>query len=402
MRQTLVEQVDNALRNSFAAIKQDMQGIQASINTQAQEVRDMKANLEQFRESSVTTDKLNLVKIKLGELNEHLKRLWTIEEHLKNLESKLVSKQFVNQQVDTVVIRLAELRNRIDAVAKLAVSESQMKALISDFNRELNVLKSDVTTVRNDRNILDPKLLEKVAFKLNTKIEGLRGEVSSSRDEFRAVIADLRKTSKEFVTGKQIGGLIEDINVEFDRVKEVLKHNSDAIDSLRADIMKSAQVPTVNLDPVFTNIDNLKRDITELRGSAAKETEFKSVSKDMRALENKVQELRSMAKQPVVVEQKPSKFVSKSSKSSGKQPGQIMEALVEQKKKKQPSRKTMFFGNLFISLGVISIVVSLASYFMGLLDLSDKLAVGGVGTFIFGLLLRVIAAIRRKSIELVE
>lgn len=403
MRQTAIEQIDNALRNSFAAIKQDMFSIQSSVNEQAQDLRELKVNLEQFREGAVTTDKLNLVKIKIGEINEHLKRLWTIEDNLKNLENKFASRPFVSQQVDTVLIRLADLRNRIDAVAKSAVSEAQIRLLIQDVNRELNGVKAEITQVKADKSKLDPALLEKVAFKLNKKIEELRGELGSAKNEFAAVISDLRKSSKSFVTEKQVNGLIQDINVEFDKVKEVLKYNSDAIDALREDLKKSGKGPSINLDPVFNNIDGLRKDVAELRSNSAKEYEMKLVSKDIKNLSDQLHQVRNQARAPVSVEHKPAKTApAKTSKKAGSAQAPAFDALVEQKKKKLPLRKTMFFGNLFIAFGIITIVVSLASYFFGLLDLSDRLAVGGVGVFIFGLLLRVIASLRKKNMELVE
>src|SRR3990172_10593673 len=78
-----IAQLNRALENSFGNIKKDMNEIKFALSSQAEQQLTLKKNLDAARTEVVTTDKFNVLKIKIGEINEGLKKVWDLEKQLR-------------------------------------------------------------------------------------------------------------------------------------------------------------------------------------------------------------------------------------------------------------------------------------------------------------------------------
>ncbi len=362
-----IGQINEALRNSFAAIKQDMLDIRSSINVQAHDLREMKGAFDTLKGESVTSDKLNLVKIRIGELNESLKRIWGIEEQLKALEDKLVSKAFVNQQTDGLSIKINDLRGKLESFAKSYVSELQAKKLVEDINKELNSLRTGVDEVKSIKDTISQRTLEKIAFKMNGRLEDLNSRFNVLSSEVKSSIEDLRNQNKNVVSEKQVSDLIHDINNEFDRVKEVLHNNSTAIEQLRESVMNSER---------------------SVKSSFKRELEH--TNSRLALLQGEMSSKAAVYSAPVRPEKK-----SKGKKEiASVPPVEIKGASV-----RKPLRKTRFFANLLIAAAFVSFILSIISFIVDNPSMSDSFGVVALVTFIIGLLLRFIIFMRKRSYD---
>ncbi len=362
-----IEQINEALRNSFAAIKQDMLDLKSSINVQAHDLRELKQNQEALRGEFVTADKLNLVKIRIGELNESLKRIWGIEEQIKALEDKIVSKAFVNQQVDGVAIKVNDIKGKLESFTKSYVSEMQIKKLLEDLNKELNSLRSNIEEVKTIKDTISQRTMEKVAFKLNSKIEDVRSQFGALSSDVKSSIEELRKAHQNLVSENQINDLLNDINEEFDKVKEVLYQNNNAIEQLRENAASSEK----------SIKSSFKRDIEQMNSR-------------LLLLQNDMGEARRVQNAPVY---------SAPAKKSAKGKKETPQIEIKQVPVKRPARKIKFFANLLISVAFVSFILSITAFVVDNPSFSDNLAVVAVVTFAAGILLRFMVYMRKRGYD---
>ena len=90
--------IEKKLRASFQAMKKDIMANRASIERALKDIDSVKNDGKEIKDKAITKDKLNVLKLQLGELKDEVKKSWALEEEFKELEERTVPKDFFNQQ----------------------------------------------------------------------------------------------------------------------------------------------------------------------------------------------------------------------------------------------------------------------------------------------------------------
>ena len=137
-----IAQLNRALENSF--------GIKFALSSQAEQQLTLKKNLDAARTEVVTTDKFNVLKIKIGEINEGLKKVWDLEKQLRVMGGS----KTLQEATDELSAKVAALNVKIDDVNRKNVSETQMKTVVEQINSELNRMAVIVREAEQRRDLL--------------------------------------------------------------------------------------------------------------------------------------------------------------------------------------------------------------------------------------------------------
>jgi len=126
------------LRNSFATIKQDMQDLKQSQMASLRSSKEIRNELSGMKENFVSKDKFNVLKIKIGDLNEDVKKLGKVEKDLDKLKETSAKKEAIEKQLSEMKKELKGMDKNIENTA----TEKQMEKLIEEVNSEFDLVKN--------------------------------------------------------------------------------------------------------------------------------------------------------------------------------------------------------------------------------------------------------------------
>jgi len=330
-----LRRLDDALKASFSNIKEDITNLDQRLSFQLNSLKEMKKELEDSQKDFVTIDKINIIKIKIGDLKEELKALYRIEKELKETKDKSADKDKTDKEID-------EIKKQLDSAEKTLktiVTDNKFQKLVDEINSEFKEIRKSIHSVEEKGgSIVKGKLskLEKDADEkynlLNNKIDiDLKNRYNVINKKMEFVMDELQNRT----TKQQVNQLVRDVNKEFDSVKEVLY-----------------------------DIQMLKKDLKNVRRDKLGKAYFEQ---QIEGLKQEIEKLRRKSGQ----------------KESGKEKGWLRRIF-----------SVYFFANLFIVLAFISLAASLAMYLIDLPGLMDYFIYTAVGLFILGIILRVIVVIR--------
>ena len=208
--------LDVVLKNSFSAIKKDMQRISDKINS-------IKNDFDKLKDVSVTKDKLNSIKMKIGELNDSFRLFWDLKSKVKDIDNNSVKKQEFTKKIDEIVKFIKDIEEDY-------TSQLQVKRFVDDINKEFNVLRKEVrdefNRVVNEVEALKT-LKEKIAYKEIAKItKGINKRLELFRDE----IDRFEKLSKNYIKEKDVKKVINNFNKEINDIKSSINEISREVD----------------------------------------------------------------------------------------------------------------------------------------------------------------------------
>jgi DNA repair exonuclease SbcCD ATPase subunit len=201
-------ELDEALKLSFLNIKNDMAALKEGLHQQSVKAADLGKAVKESKADIVTVDKFNIIKIKIGELNEGLKKLWDVEKKLEDLECKAVVASEFDKQSAEVNAELSELKKKVAELSKTATTEEQARQLAEDVSEEFDKVKKAIEELRSIKDTITRAELEKRTDILNNRADDVR-------KDFDKVKAEV----KDKVRVEQVESLVKDINAEFDRLK---------------------------------------------------------------------------------------------------------------------------------------------------------------------------------------
>jgi len=329
-------QLKAILKNSFSSIKKDISELKDKQEEALSTGYRLKQDVEKIKDEYVAKDKFNLLKIKVGEVNDTLKKLWDLDSSLEKIEEKKTDKKEFEQRFDRlkeeIARQLSELSSstnkkvidytnsvtkhiedvnnnsakvfsRINEQMKTVATKAQLKSLTTDLNQEFLSLKKEVAELRKIKETITASELEKRTNLINARVDLLAKEVLKTNQNVA-----------QCVTAGQLKKLVQEVNKEFDDLKisaaevEKLKKYMSIVESdslSRKDF--AGHLSTINSEIDSANkeirllvskkdfekqaaelnsgIDSAKKEIREIRAEARAYAKYDDVEKNTGKLE---------------------------------------------------------------------------------------------------------------------
>ena len=418
LNSTNIAQINKALSNSFAAIKKDMDDIKVLIASQTDQNSEFKQQMVDVKKDFASKDKLDVLKIKLGEVNEGLKKIWDVEKQLKSLGST-GSNKAVQQAIDELNSKIIAMNMRLTELNKTSVSETQLKALTNDINNELNSVNSSLRESEMRRDEVRREDIEKYNAHIIKKIESVDGDLaelkktlkgSISKDDLKNVLNELdndfisvrkemqsaAEKNKKFVTDVEVKSTLDSINKEFDAVANEIA----VLKKEKKDYVKTSQVKGL-IEDISSEFDDIKKDLSSLNNvkeAAATKKELDEVRDEFSQLEKNVDKLERnvVTKDDFARELRQ---IDKDLESLEKKTPKItINAKMPAKRFKTAHRGKYVLGNMFLILAVILLIASMYFYYIGIQPYIDNFAIAAVIVFIVGMFTKAYAATKSSKV----
>lgn len=234
-----LRRLDTNLKNSFSKIREEIDGLKGKLEFQLAAMKDMKKELDDSKNDFVTVDKINILKIKIGDIMESLKAMERLDKKINDVQSMSSSREQTENSLD-------EIRAKLDSVekkAKSAIADSKFGKLVREMNEEFSKLRNSVKDVEEKGGSIVKDRLGKLEQELNRRIFSIEEKLS-------LLGSDLRKRPAK----QEINQLLRSVNSEFDSIKEQL----DDVRILRNDLK------TIRRDKL--NKASFEQQIIEIRG----------------------------------------------------------------------------------------------------------------------------------------
>ncbi len=352
------------LRNSFETIKQDMQDLKQSQMASLRSSKEIRNEVVSIKENFTSKDKFNVLKIKLGGLNEDMKKLGKVEKDLDKLKETSAKKDNVEKQ-------LSEFKKDLKAMDKqveTAATEKQLAKLIEEVNSEFDLVKDDLN-----------KLDKKGGKAAELMVERDREKNQVVIDELKAKIQGMKQSLNHTIKKSSVESLVGDINVEFDDVKE-------------------------NIETVESDIKHMATEIKSLQKEAAMkkrvDEKFKEVRVEMGDLKAELEEeflkTRKLIKK---LDIKSSATPDKKNKEDLKK--ELMKAYKIKPSKtaegKKKGKGLLITSNILIALAFASLGGSIVTYFLDYIKTMDICIIAAIALFVVGVVMRVVAIMRETQ-----
>jgi chromosome segregation ATPase len=326
--------LDEALNRSFTNIKNDMTALREGQHQHGIKLAEMKQNVKDTKSDFVTLDKFNILKIKIGELNENMKKVWDIEKKLEDVDRKSVSSSEFDKHSVAVDNEIAKLKEDLSDLDKTAATEEQTKKLVGDINsefdkvkqaiEELRLIKDSITRAELDKRTkaLDKRAddvredFDKVKAKVKTKVdtaqvESLVSDINSEFDRLKEKMGDIREGENRFALSKDVDKQLEKVNKKMENLsdamttavdefskgvevtfKDFAKRNEKRHDALSREtdkVEKKLNTKMDNLkDSVSDKLSDMKSDMKTLVTKKQTETLVKDINKEFDAVKEDV------------------------------------------------------------------------------------------------------------------
>lgn len=215
--------LNTALRNSFQAIKRDMQQLKEAQLIQIRGAKVLNQSLSDLKQDFVTKDQYNVLRIKMGDLNEEFKGLTRIKDDVARVEKRLEQEikrlgeettrkedyklDYTRHSED--ITDLKKKTQEINKELRKTTKEIRFKQLVAEIKEEFSSVRKEINYVeRTGGHLVEDKFNQYVAT-LNRRVDDLKEDIKR-----------LQQYSKVYVNTAQAEQLVQDVNIEFDKVKD--------------------------------------------------------------------------------------------------------------------------------------------------------------------------------------
>ncbi len=263
------ERLNEMLRNSFEGIRTDADNIKSAIRDQSVDVNSLRSEIEGLKSDFVTADKFNILKIKVSELLEEVKRVSKLEKGLARFDTDALTKEGFERERERIFAKLEDLRNEIilvDRISKAAISEVQLKKLIAELNAEFDKVKNDITGIEARGGKVVQDRIENFKKEFNKRALLLSENVKGTTDNFVKNINDKIKESEKNIETK-VNDLREEVK---SAVKVYTKDTNQNMVNLNAEVNK--RLLDLN-SSVKSNTQGFTKDLKDRMDSLEKEAQ---------------------------------------------------------------------------------------------------------------------------------
>ncbi|MFO8016881.1 MAG: hypothetical protein R6U32_07315 [Candidatus Woesearchaeota archaeon] len=339
-----IRNLDISLRRSFSRIKEEMEELRVKMDFQLNGLKELKKDLEESKKDFIGVEKLNVLKVKIGDMMEEIKRVERLDKRLKELEKKAADKEQLKTSFE-------ELKNKIDSVEKAsnnAATSERLEKLIKEVNDEFASLRKSIKNIEEKGGSIVRDKLGRLEYDFNKKTAALGSRMNSLSDEMG------KRPSKQ-----EINQLLRDVNKEFDDLKE-----------------SAGEIEAVKKD--------LKTVRREKLGKPYFEQQLEKLNSDIAGLKEELKEARREAKQSAKASKKAER---KAEKEAGRK---------ENAKGKSGSRRftPYMFANMMIILAFMLLAAALVFFFTGNFTYMDHMIYAAVALFMIGIITRIIVVFR--------
>ena len=427
-----LNELDAALRLSFSGIREDLEEVRNDIMFQVNAVKVLHKELEDTRKDYVGVEKLNSLKIKIGDMNEELKRLDRIEKSLNELSEEIVSRveglEKTSSRKSAVLGEIDDLKEEVEQLkssGKTAVTQAVITKFSKEVSAELNQMLRKLSEFEKEGGEITSGAISKFRAEIDNKLEAanvmvqakalelaeqsgqrntellehvrevmknFKTSVSSRIIGIDAKIEDCRTASSGLVTKQQINRLIADVNKEFDTVKEDIEN----VQLLERDIKQLTKEKIArssyekSMSETNSKIENLQNEVESLTSQVSRERALRTAAeKSLYELGGRVDKLRNqMAALNINLTNSKKEIKGKTIALDvrPKGPGFIRRAF---------SGISMYhIASLFLALSFALIACGFGAWYLERADIMRYFVYAAVGSFAAGLVLRVTAVIR--------
>lgn len=355
-----------SLKNSFASIKQDMDEIKAEIRSsqtaQTATAKELRDELESIKQQFVSADKFNVVKIRLAELSDQLRKVDKLEKTSQEIHQELEGKWKTLASLATSVDDLKSELSAVDKTAKAAVTENEMTKLVEEVNKEFDAMKEDISSIEGKGG--------KVA---DLRISRFKEEVESRLEELQARVQRLQEASAEQVKRSSVETLITDINAEFDQAKKSIEDAHDAMKDMKTELQELRREAATKED-VGEELKQMRKALTavraDVRNTMPRSMVFQDDEKPRAVLKEALAKLSRRKEKVVVMDDTPPK-----------------------------RNRLLLASTLIIILSFFGLGVSVVVFFLDVDYLMNYLIIASIIVFVLGIMLRVAALLKTDAEE---
>ncbi|PIN87115.1 hypothetical protein COV19_01310 [Candidatus Woesearchaeota archaeon CG10_big_fil_rev_8_21_14_0_10_44_13] len=244
--------LDIALRDSFSKIRDEIGDIKGKLEMQLGSLKEVKKEVDDSKKDFVGIDKINALKIKIGDLREELKAVERLEKKLNEIEAKAAEKEKTEAKLDEIEGKIES----IEKVSKAASPDSKVDKLVKEINGEFADLRKAVREVENKGGSIVDDKFTKLENDVNKRTLSISNKLSMFMEE-----------QKKYPTKQEINQLLRMMNREFDDIKEKI----DEIGIVKNDLknMRREKVGKRFFEQQFVSLNgeigNLKSEIEYLK-----------------------------------------------------------------------------------------------------------------------------------------
>ncbi len=351
------------LRNSFTTIKQDMQDLKQSQMASLRSSKELRNDFAGMKENFVSKDKFNVLKIKLGSLNEDIKKLEKVEKDLDKLKETSAKKDNVEKQ-------LSEFKKDLKAIDKqveTAATEKQIAKLIEEVNSEFDLVKEDLN-----------KLDSKGGKAAELMVERDREKTQVVIDDIKTKIQGMKQSLNHTIKKSSVEGLVGDINQEFDDVKENIETVESDLKHMASEI-KSLQSQAAMKKRVDEKFKEIRVEMGDLK--AELEEEFLKTRKLIKKIDIRPAAIDKRDKEDLKKELMKAYKIKPSKNAAGKKKG----------------RGLLITSNILIALAFVSLGGSIVTYFLDFIKVMDICIIAAIALFVVGVVMRVVAIMKESQ-----
>jgi len=423
------------LKNSFAGIKSDMDEIKEKQSESLAASHRLKEDVERIKDDYVSTDKLNALKIKVGDVNDTIKKLWELDSSIKAVDAKKFDKvdfeaRFVKlkeeiqkklfeintntnkriveysnaltKNIEQVNNNAAKIFSKINDQMKVVATKGQIKDVVENFTQEFIAVKREVAEIKKIKDVITASELDRRTGILNARVDLIAKEILKTN-----------QNASQHITSEQVKGIVDSINHEFDSIKAELSDLAKLrryVGLVESEALSKKEFMR-QLSNLQSEIDLERKEMRELKERSREYAKSSDMDRNMKGMESmltrKILDLEKEVMALKRVDRRHDSEIIQETKKIEK-----IERYADKVAKIEAKHRPDFFAEkkplnwvpfvsvvsiILIVLAFVGLAGAIISYFALEPLWTNYLTIGAIAAFVVGIVLRVIVVRKKRA-----